>query len=172
MARHVDDIIHTAKDSEVTVFGEQRSVARKIGPVTPILTLRILAVLLVVLADKAVAVTPDRLKDPRPWIPDADVSGLFGTGRHFLSIFVINDGINSEHARAGAARFHWVEGRLRAAEETAILGLPPSVDDHSFLFSNHVVIPAPDLRLNRLTHRSHVLKMVIVLFRLLRSSFP
>src|SRR6266849_362192 len=158
MASHVDDVIHPAENSEVSVFGEQRSVPGKIGPVAPVLTLRILAVLLVVLPDKAVTVAPDGLKDPRPGIPDADVSRLFGTGGHLLGVFVVNDGINSEHARPGAARFHGIQGRLRAAEETAILRLPPSVNDHSFPFSHDVVIPPPNLRLNRFTHRGHMLE--------------
>ena len=56
-----------------------------------------------------------------------------------------------------------------AAEEAAVLGLPPGVDDGRLALADLGVIPAPDLGLDRLAHRGHVLEAVVVLLRLLRA---
>src|SRR5260370_7397944 len=106
MAGDVDDVIYPAKDSEVTVFGEQSAIACKVRPVTPIFALGILAVLLVIRPDKAFAVSPDGLKDPRPGIADANVSGLLGTSSHLLLIFVVNDPPNPGHTRPPPSCLH------------------------------------------------------------------
>src|SRR6266849_6766419 len=172
MAGHVDDVIYPAKDSEVTVFGEQCAIACKVRPVTPIFALGILAVLLVIRPHKAIAVSPDGLKDPGPGIADANVSSLLGTSRHLLLIFVVNDRVNPWHARPRASWLHRVDGRLRTAKEPAVLRLPPGVDNHGLALADGVVIPFPDFRLDRLADGGHVLEVAVVLFRLVGSGFP
>ena len=70
------------------------------------------------------------------------------------------------HAGPGAARLHRIEGRLRAAEKAAVLGLPPGVDDDRLALADDVVVPPPDFGLDRLADRGHVLEVVVVLRRL------
>ena len=65
-----------------------------------------------------------------------------------------------------------MDGRHRAAEEASRLGLPVGVHDHRFAFANGVVIPSPDLRLDRFANGGHVLKLELVLTRLVRSGLP
>src|SRR5262249_12415510 len=62
--------------------------------------------------------------------------------------------------------------RLRAAEETAVLRLPPRVDDHRLSLADDVVVPTPDFWLDRLAYRRHVLEVVVVLGRLLGTGLP
>src|SRR5579884_3560865 len=54
-----------------------------------------------------------------------------------------------------------------SAEEATCLSLPPRVDNDGFILTNGMVIPAPDIRLNRFTYRGHVLEMVVVFGRLI-----
>ena len=49
--------------------------------------------------------------------------------------------------------------------------MPPGIDDDGFLFAHRLVIPAPHLGLDRLPHRGHVLEVVVVLLRFIRSEF-
>ena len=72
-------------------------------------------------------------------------------------------GIDSRHPRARAARLHGIERRFGAAQEAAVLGLPPGVDDHGLAFADGFVVPAPDFGLDGFAHRGHVLEMVVVL---------
>src|SRR5262249_23191556 len=138
----------------------------------PVLALGVAAILRVILANETLAVAPDRLHDPRPGIPDADVAGLAGALRHFLVLLVVDDRVDAGDAGPGAAGLHRVEPRFRAAEEPPGLRLPPGVHDHSLAFPHHIVIPLPDLRLDRLTHGGHVLEVVPILGRLIGARLP
>src|SRR5260370_9922150 len=70
--------------------------------------------------------------------------------------------MNARHARPRASRFHRVERRDRAAQETAVLGLPPSVDDDRLALAYDIVVPPPHRRLDRLAPRGPVLDAVFV----------
>src|SRR5208282_5228009 len=85
---HIDDIIDSAENAEIAVGGQHRAVRRKIGPVTPILAVAILAVFGVVLGNETVVRTPNGLHDSRPGIPDADVARLARSSRDLLPVFV------------------------------------------------------------------------------------
>src|ERR1035441_7440698 len=76
---------------------------------------------------------------------------------------VVDHGVDAEHARPAAPGFHRLQGGHRAAEEAAVLGLPPGVDDRRLAFADDLVIPAPGLRFDRLADRGHVLEVVVVL---------
>ena len=83
-----------------------------------------------------------------------------------VAVLVVDDRVDPEHAGAAAARFHRLQGRQGAAEEAAVLGLPPGVDDDGVALADDVVVPAPHVGLDRLTDRGHVLEAVVVLGRL------
>src|SRR2546430_13011823 len=136
--------MHAAQDAIVTVGGEHGAVRGVVGPVAPVLALRILVVLFVVLIDESLRVAPNGLHDARPGIANADVTGLSRAGFYFIAFFVPNDRVNAEYCGTCAAGLHGIESRLGAAEETAGFRLPPGVDDDGFAFTNDVVIPLPD----------------------------
>src|SRR4029077_12175273 len=161
----VDHIVDASEDSEISVRRAEGAVAGEVRPVTPVFALGILVVFRVVRLDEAIRILPDGLHDARPRIADADVAGLCAT-RHLFAFFVIDDRMNPRHARTGAARLHRIERRLGAAEKAAILGLPPGVHDHRFLLADYVVIPAPNLGLDRLTYGDHQFELMFVLERL------
>src|SRR5580704_2314088 len=171
MPGHIDDVIDASQNSEVAVHGQHRSVRRKIWPVMPVLAAGILAVFLVVLRYEAVAIAPNGLHDSGPRIANANVSRLARAGMHFRSRFVDDDGINPWHTGASASRLHGIKRRFRAAQEASVFGLPPGVTNHRLAFADCVVIPTPNLRLNRLAHRSHMFEMVVVLGRFIGTSF-
>ena len=89
--------------------------------------------------------------------------------RHLVAVLVVDHRVDAEDARAAAARLHRLQRGQRAAEEAAVLGLPPGVDDRRLALADLGVVPAPDLGLDRLAHRGHVLEVVVVLLRLLRA---
>ena len=71
-------------------------------------------------------------KIPGHGLSDADVARFPRARFHFLALFVVDDRVDAGHARPGAARLHQVERGLGAAEESAVLRLPPRVDDDGF----------------------------------------
>ena len=89
--------------------------------------------------------------------------------RDRLAVFVEDLGVDAERHRAAAARLHGVQGGQPGAQEAAGLGLPPGVDDDRLALADGLVVPAPDLGLDRLADRGHVLEVVVVLGRLVRA---
>src|SRR5271165_5526662 len=160
---YVDYVIHASQDPEIAVHGQHGSVRREIRPVMPVLAVAILAVFSVILLDEARAITPNGLHDPWPGIANADVPCLPRTGGHILSHFVDDGGVDARHPWARASRLHRIQGRLGAAEEASVFGLPPCVHNHCLTFANRFVIPAPNLWLDGFSHRGHVLEMIFVL---------
>src|SRR5205085_12153633 len=124
--------------------------------------------LLVVGLHEPLGLAPDSLEDPGPRVTDADVAGLAAAGLYLIAVFVVDHGVDPEYPWAAAAGLHRLEGGQRAAKEAAVLGLPPGVDDDRFALAHDLVVPAPDLRLDRLAHCRHVLEVVVVLRRLVR----
>ena len=103
------------------------------------------------------------MHDSRPRIANADIARFVGPGRDFLAIFVNNRRIDSWHPWACTPRLHGIDGGLGAAEEASVFGLPPGIDNYRLTFAHYIVIPAPDLGLDRLSHCSHVFEVVVVL---------
>src|SRR4029077_11393942 len=165
----VNTVVHAAENTEIAVFGKQRSITREVGPILPAFALGIPAIFLVILADEFLAVAPDGLNDSRPGIADAKISGPSGTGGHFLIIFIVNDHVNPGKSGASAAGLHGIERGDRAAQDATGFRLPPGVDDRGFAFSHNIVIPSPNVRLDGFSYRGHVLEVEIVLGRLVRA---
>src|SRR3989442_5016870 len=163
---HIDHIIDPAKDAEIAVGCQNSTVTSEVRPVLPVFTLFVPAVLLIVDLYISLWLAPDRLKGAWPWVANANVAGPSASGLDHIAFFIVDHGVHPKDSRAAAARLHRLQGRQGAAQEATVLGLPPAVDDDRFAFSDGVVIPAPDLRLNRLSHGCHVLEMVVVFLRL------
>src|SRR5207248_1592515 len=163
---HIDHVVDPAKNAEIAVGCQHSTVTSEVRPVTPVFTLLVATVLLIVGLHKALRLAPDRLKDAWPWVADAYVAGPSASGLDHIACFIVDHRVDPKDSRAAAARLHRFQGRQGAAQEATVLGLPPGVDDDRFALSDGVVIPAPDLRLNRLSHGGHVLEMVVVFLRL------
>jgi hypothetical protein len=67
-------VVHPAEDSVVAIMRNHGPIRRKVRPIPPVLTLPVLAVLLIVLSDEPVLVSPDGLHDARPGVPNADIT--------------------------------------------------------------------------------------------------
>mmetsp|Transcript_37253 Transcript_37253/g.99429 ORF Transcript_37253/g.99429 Transcript_37253/m.99429 type:complete len:338 (-) Transcript_37253:1076-2089(-) len=63
-------------------------------------------------------------------------------------------GVDAEHRQGARARLEDVAPRHRRHHEAPSLRLPEGVDDGTPLVPDDVVVPAPSLRVDRLTHRS------------------
>src|SRR5690349_20251789 len=169
VAGNVDYVVHAPKNAEVAVAGKQSAVAGEVRPVAPILARRILAILRVVLLHEAVGIAPDSLHDARPGVAYADVSRRVIAGFDFLAVLVPDDGVNAEGGRARASGLHGVESGLGGAEKPAGFGLPPGVHNYGFALAANIVIPAPDFRLDGFAHGRHVLEVVVILGRFIRT---
>src|SRR6516164_9124087 len=101
-----------------------------------------------------------------------DVSRAAGAWRNLITLFVVDDWVDAGHPWPGAPRFHGVKGRHCAAEESAVLGLPPSVDDNRFALAHHIVVPPPHRGLDWFADCRHMLEVVMILCRLIRASAP
>src|SRR6266545_5545514 len=168
---HVDHVVDPAEDPEVAVGRPNSTVTGEVRPVAPVLALPVPAVLLVVGLHEPLRLAPDRLEDARPGVTDADVAGAAASGLDLLALFVVDHGIDPEDPRAAAPGLHRQQGGQGAAQEAAVLGLPPGIDDDRLALPDGIVVPAPDVRLDRLAHRGHVLEVVVVLGRLVRPEF-
>src|SRR5271166_3642681 len=165
----VDDVVDPAQDAIVAVSRLQGTVIGEIGPVPPVLAVRVLAIPPVVCLDEAIRVLPDRLEYSGPRVLDADVPRAPRAWRNLVALLVVDDWMDAGHARTRAARFHRVKRRHRAAEEPTVFGLPPGVDNGGLTLADNVVIPPPDCRLDRLAHRRHMLEAIVVFCRLIGS---
>src|SRR5947208_9286958 len=163
---HIDHIVDPAKDAEIAVGCQHSTVSSEVRPVMPVFTLLVATVLLIVDLHKSLRLAPDRLKDALPWVADANIAGPSASGLDHIAFFIVDHGVDPKDSWAAAARLHRFQGRQGAAQEATVLGLPPGVNNDRFALSDHVVIPAHDLRLNRLSHGCHVLEMVVVFLRL------
>src|SRR6516164_11543700 len=74
--------------------------------------------------------------------------------------------MNAGNAGPRATRFHWMNSRHRAAQESAIFRLPPGVDDGRPTLANDIIVPAPHRRLDGFAHRGHMFEAVVVFRRL------
>src|SRR2546426_9775734 len=164
---HIDPVVDPAKDAEIAVGCQNSAITSEVRPVTPVFTLLVAAVLLIVDLHKALRLAPDRLKDAGPGVADAHVAGTPASGLDHIAFFIVDHGVDPKDSWAAAARLHRFQGRQGAAQEATVLGLPPGVDDDRFALSDDFVVPAPDFRLNRLSHGCHVLEMVGVFLRLI-----
>src|SRR4029077_13694537 len=155
----------------VAVGGNNSAVGGVVGPIAPVFAGGIFAIFGVVLIDETIGAAPDRLHDAGPGIANADVARGAGASFYFLAGFIPDDWIDAESGGARAAGLHGVESGLGGDQEATGFGLPPGVDDDRFLFSDDVVVPAPDVRLDGFADRGHVLEVVVVFFRLFATGF-
>src|SRR5262249_34291260 len=169
MASHIDDVIHPAQNAIVAILRLHGAITSEIRPVAPVFAGLVFAILGAIRCDKALAITPDSLEGPWPWVAYTDIAGFTGAGGELMAILIVDDRVNARHSGASTARLHGLQRRHGAAEETAGLGLPPGVHDDSLALANGLVIPQPHFRLDRLTHGRHVIEVVGVLWRLIRS---
>ena len=78
--------------------------------------------------------------------------------RDLVAGLVVDDRVDAEDARAAAAGLHRLQRGQRAAQEAAVLGLPPGVDDRRLALADDAVVPAPHVGLDGLADGRHVLK--------------
>src|SRR5439155_6368112 len=155
---HVDHVVDAPEDPEVAVGRLDGAVAREVRPVAPVLALLVPAVLLVVGLDEPLGLAPDRLEDARPRVADADVARSPASRLDDAALFVVDHRVDAEDAGPAAAGLHRLQRGQGAAQKAPVLGLPPGVDDGRLALADHVVIPAPDVGLDRLADRRHVLE--------------
>src|SRR6266487_2508971 len=166
VAGHVDHVVDPAEDAEVAVGRLDGAVAGEVGPVMPVLAPPVPAVLLVVGLHEPLRLAPDRLEDAGPGVADTDVAGAAAAGLDHIAVLVVDHRVDPEDPWAAAAGLHRLQGGQGAAKKAAILGLPPGVDDDRLALADSLVVPAPDVRLDGLADRRHVLEVVVVLLRL------
>src|SRR6202000_724886 len=112
---------------------------------------------------------PDRLEDTRPRVADDDVARLAAARGHLVGALVEDDREEAEGRRAAGAGLGGVDAGQGGAQEAAGFRLPPGVDDDGLALADAFVEPAPDLGLDRLADRGHVLEVVRVLGGLVRA---
>src|SRR5215472_9860086 len=134
---HVDDVVDPAENPEVAVRGLSGPVVCEVRPIPPVRAVGVPVVLRVIRGDEPVGVSPDRLEDPRPRVADADIAGP--AAGYLVAVLVVDHGVDAEHPGATATRLHRLQRRECAAEEAAVLGLPPGVDDHRFALADLAV---------------------------------
>src|SRR6266540_620948 len=127
MPGDVDHVVDPAEDAEIAVGGLDSAVAREIRPVAPVGALLVPAVLLVVGLDEPLGLAPDRLEDPGPRVANADVAGPAAPRLDDLAVLVVDHRVDTENARPAAPGLHRLQPGKGAAQEAAVLGLPPRV---------------------------------------------
>ncbi|CUH54119.1 hypothetical protein SHM7688_03589 [Shimia marina] len=142
VAGDIDHIIHTAGDPIVAVFVAAAAVTGKVIA----FVIREIGFL------KALMIAPDRAHLARPAVLNAEhafhvIAGDFLAGLRIQHHWV--DAKEGLHRRAGFGGMGAGQGGHHMA---AGLGLPPGVHDRAAAAADHVVVPVPGLRVDRLAH--------------------
>src|SRR5262249_23992341 len=106
VAGDVDHVVDAAEDPEVAVGRLERAVAGEVGPVVPVLAVRVPVVLGVVHIDEPLGLSPDRLHDSGPRVLDANVARAAAARRDLVRVLVVDRREDTERARAAAAGLH------------------------------------------------------------------
>ena len=143
VAGDVDHVVDAADDPEVAVLVLARGVADEVG---------LLAELREVGLDEAVVVLVERAQHRRPR-PREHEQALAVVDR--LAVALVDDlGRDPRERPRRRARLGRGDPRQRRDHDRAGLGLPPGVDDRAALAADHLVVPEPRLRVDRLADRA------------------
>src|SRR5499427_8464826 len=138
MAGDVDHVVHAAGDPVVAVGVTAAAVAGEVFA----------GIGLEIGVDEALVVAVDRAHHARPGIDDAEVAGR-GALQH-LALAVHDLRNDAEERLRRRARLETRRAGERRDQNAAGFGLPPRVDDRATALADHVVIPLPRLRIDRL----------------------
>src|SRR5579883_3081607 len=116
MAGHIDNIIDPAKNAEVAIGGQHCAIAGEVRPVVPVFALSVAAVFRIVGLYEAFRLAPDRLKDARPGVADANVACLPATSLDLVALLIVDYRIDAYHPRTTTPRFHRLHPWQRAAQ--------------------------------------------------------
>src|SRR4051812_47116905 len=156
VAGDVDHIVDAPDDPEVAVLVPAGRVADEVD---------VLAVLGPVRLDVALVVPVERAQHPGPRPAQSQVA-LLGAG--VVGLLVDDLRLDARQRRAGRPRLHVLQPGQRGDEDRARLGLPPGVDNWAALAADHVVVPEPGLRVDRLSDRAEEAQAgEVVLLRML-----
>ncbi len=101
-------------------------------------------------------IAPDGAHLPRPAPRDAQIA--LGRPGQDLALGIDDLGIDAGKRPRRRSRLERRRARQRRDQRAAGLGLPPGVDDRAAPLTDHLVIPAPRLRIDRLAHRPEQLQ--------------
>src|SRR4051812_17021666 len=156
VAGDVDHVVDAPDDPEVAVLVPARRVSDEVD---------VLAVLRPVRLDVALVVAVERAQHPGPRPAQGQVA-LLAAG--VVALLVDDSGLYARQRRAGRPRLHVLQPGQRGDEDRARLGLPPGVDNWAALAADHVVVPEPGLRVDRLSDRAEEAQAgEVVLLRML-----
>ena len=138
VARHVDHVVDASGDPVVAVLVAAAAVA---GEVHALVGGEVGLHEALVIAEHA-----SRL--PRPAVEDDEVAG--GGALEQGALLVDERGLDAEERLRRRAGLQRDGAGQRRDENAARLRLPPGVDDGAALFADHVVVPLPGFRIDRL----------------------
>src|SRR3954468_3005112 len=144
VAGDVDDVVDAPDDPEVVVLVLAGGVAHEV---------RLLAELLEVRLDVAVVVAEQRAQHAGPRLLEDEQTLLVALG--LLTAGLVEDTrLDARQRGAGRAGLHLLRARQRRDHDLAGLGLPPRVDDRRVAAADHLPVPQPRLRVDRLADRA------------------
>ena len=142
VSRHVQYVVDAAGDPVVAVPVAPAAVTGEVHA----------AVRAEVGLDEALVIAVDRSGLPRPGPLQAKVAALV-VPREFVAVRIHEHRLDAEEGQGRGARFKRRGARQRRDQDAAGLGLPPGVDDRATSVAHHVVVPLPDLRVDRFADR-------------------
>ena len=144
MPRHVEHIVDAAGDPVVTVLVAAAAVTREV----------VALVLGEVRLLEALVIAPHRARLPRPGRREAERARDPVALEHATALGIDQHGRDPEQRQRRRARLRRGHARQRRDQDAAGLRLPPRVHDRAASLADHVVIPAPDLGIDRFADRT------------------
>ena len=142
VARHVNDVVHPARDPVIAVRVPPRAVAgrifagegREIG------------------LKEAVMIAPDRPHLPRPASCDDQIA--LGRAFQHLALGIDDLGHDARHGQGRRSGFQISCAGHGRDHRPSGFRLPPGVDDRAAILADHMMIPAPGFGIDRLANRA------------------
>ena len=141
---HIEDVVDASRDPVVTVFVPAAAVPGEV----------VALVLCEVGLLEALMIAPHRARLARPRRGQAERSRHAIALEHATGLGFEHDRPDAEERQRGGARLGRRHTRQRCDQDAAGLGLPPRVDHGAAARADDIVVPAPDLGIDRLADRA------------------
>ena len=142
VAGNIEHVIDATGDPVITIFVATTAITREVVAIIG----REIGL------DETIMIFEDRPHLAGPAIGQDEIAGRCAFEN--IAIGIDQSGLDTKEGPRCGAGFEGSRPRQGRDQNAAGFGLPPGIDNRAALFADHIVIPQPGFRINRLTNRA------------------